>query len=279
MKHKTTLTFLFIGISLFLISCTDNTVNTMTVSPIKTSISIHKEMGLPTDKDSSDDYIINRPQYVVSYNKNLHVPNWVSWNLNASWYGDVPRFSGSFISDTSLPESFYRVKHSDYTNSGYDRGHMVRSEERTATDIDNKSTFILTSILPQTPKLNQQTWLSLEYACEDWCKKNNKEIYVIAGGRFPKTPELLKGIVAVPDSCWKIVVIMNRGQKIADITPNTPVIAVMMSNSKTDTLSNTWKNYKTTVRHIEQSTGYNFFQDIPKTTQDILETTINTVDP
>jgi endonuclease G len=72
---------------------------------------------------------------------------------------------------------------------------------------------------------------------------------------------------------------MNRGQKIADITPNTPVIAVMMSNSKTDTLSNTWKNYKTTVRHIEQSTGYNFFQDIPKTTQDILETTINTVDP
>lgn len=106
MKHKTTLTFLFIGISLFLISCTDNTVNTMTVSPIKTSISIHTEMGLPTDKDSSDDYIINRPQYVVSYNKNLHVPNWVSWNLNASWYGDVPRFSGSFISDTSLPESF-----------------------------------------------------------------------------------------------------------------------------------------------------------------------------
>lgn len=78
------------------------------------------------------------------------------------------------------------MKHSDYTNSGYDRGHMVRSEERTATDIDNKSTFILTSILPQTPKLNQQTWLSLEYACEDWCKKIIKKYMSLQVGVFQK---------------------------------------------------------------------------------------------
>jgi endonuclease G len=58
--------------------------------------------------------------------------------------GDVPRYQGTFKSDTLIPDTFYRVKHSDYTNSGYNRGHIVRSEERTKTEADNLATFYLT---------------------------------------------------------------------------------------------------------------------------------------
>ena len=235
------------------------------------SISIHTELGIPKDADTSDDYLIIRPQYALSYNKNLNVANWVSWNLNNAWYGDVPRFSGNFIVDTSLPAGFIRAKHTDYSNSGFDRGHMVRSEERTATAEDNKSTFIITNILPQTPTLNQQTWLSLEYECERLCKTENKELYVIAGGHFPTNPQKLNGVVSVPDSCWKIVVIMDRGQKLEAVNASTKIIAVMMNNGVYNSSNNNWKYYTTTVRAIEESTGYDFLSDVPKNIQNIIE--------
>ena len=235
------------------------------------SVSIHLEMGIPLDDNASNDYLIIRPQYALSYNQQLNLANWVSWNLHRGWYGDVPRYSGNFIQDTSLPAEFYKVKHGDYTGSGYDRGHMVRSEERTATAEDNKSTFMLTNIMPQTPTLNQQTWLSLELECERMCKNENKELFVIAGGVFGANPKRLNTVVAVPDSCWKIIVILDSGQRLKDITPATRVIAVMMNNGTYTSGKTDWKLYTTTVDAIEERTGYDFLSDIPKHIQNIIE--------
>ncbi|MBM4173956.1 MAG: DNA/RNA non-specific endonuclease, partial [Ignavibacteria bacterium] len=160
--------------------------------------SIHAPWGFPMDANPKDDHLIERKQYVLSYNEHLNVANWVAWQLNATWYGSTPRRSGKFITDTSLPESFTRITHDDYTKSGYDRGHIVRSEERTANIEDNTSTFLMSNILPQTPTLNQQTWLSLEYECERLCKSEGKELYVIAGGLFSGIPTRLNGKVAIP---------------------------------------------------------------------------------
>jgi len=231
--------------------------------------SVHLSLGLPVDADSTDEYVLVRPQYALSYNKNLNVSNWVSWELNSNWFGDVDRYSGNFIQDPLLPEGYYRVTHNDYTNSGYDRGHMVRSEERTRTDEDNKSTFYTTNILPQMPDLNQGVWLNLEYHCEDLCKQQNKELFVLAGGVF-YTKNKLKNVVTVPDSCWKIIIILNKGQGIGDINGNTEVIAVMMPNIA-GIRKDTWDKYKTTIRRIEGSTGYNFLSRVSKSIQDVIE--------
>ena len=235
------------------------------------SESIHVELGIPLDNNASNDYLIIRPQYALSYNSELNVPNWVSWNLHRGWFGGVPRYSGSFIQDTSLPAEYYRVKHSDYTNSGYDRGHMVRSEERTATAEDNKSTFIITNIMPQIPTLNQQTWLSLEFECERLCKDQNKELFIVAGGIFGANPKRLNTVVSVPDSYWKIVVILDSGQRVSDITPATKVIAVLMKNEVYTSGTTDWNLYSTTVNAIEEQTGYDFLSDVPKEIQEMIE--------
>lgn len=232
---------------------------------------VHAPWGYPKDSDAKDDYIIERKQYVISYNPKLNVPNWVAWQLNARWYGNVPRKSGKFITDTTLPSTFARISHDDYTKSGYDRGHMVRSEERTATEEDNLSTFYMSNILPQTPKLNQQTWLSLEYECERLCKVEGKELYVIAGGVFSQQPIRLNGKVAVPDSCWKIVIILEKGQKPKDIQMSNKVIAVMMKNGQYDKSNNSWELYTTTIDAIEQRTGYDVLSELLDTLEEHLE--------
>ena len=219
-------------------------------------------MGMLKDADSIDDYIIFRPQYIMSYNKNR--------NVNRDWYGGAVRYSGSFMTDTSLPVKFYRVKHSDYTNSGFDRGHMVRSDERTATDADNRSTFILSNILPQTPDLNQGVWLNMEYWCETMCKDSLKELYVIAGGIYSATPNTIGNGVAVPDSCWKIVVVLEKGQGWKNVTASTRVEAVIMPNVQ-GVRNDKWQQYKRSVKDIERVTGYNFLNELNATVQATIE--------
>ena len=45
------------------------------------------EFGVPTDADSSDDFIVTYPQYTASYNPSLGTPNWVSYELDPTHFG------------------------------------------------------------------------------------------------------------------------------------------------------------------------------------------------
>jgi len=233
------------------------------------SPSIHLECGIPKDKDSADDYIIIRQQYALSYNYKLGTPNWVSWEMNSNWFGDVERYEGNFITDNELPSNYTKIKHSDYTNSGYDRGHLVRSEERTKTVEDNKSTFLMTNIIPQTQDLNRGVWLNLEYYLENLCKKENKQIFVISGGIYSSGTKI-NNLVAIPDTCYKIAVVLDKGQSRKDITKNTRVIAVKMPNID-GIRSDKWEKYTTTIDAIEYSTGYDFLNYIKDDIENILE--------
>lgn len=232
--------------------------------------SIHIEMGLPKLQYHEETYLIQRPQYWSNYSEKLGNPFWVSWNLNKQWFGDVERYSGNFMVDLLLPDGTKRVSHSDYTNSGYDRGHLVRSEERTATVVDNKSTFFMTNVIPQTPELNRNTWLDLERYLEKLCKDEDKELYIVAGAYYNENPVYLKEKVAIPDSCFKIAVVLNKNEGIEDVNENTRIIAVMMPNNQ-DVKNHEWQSFTRTIRSIENSTKINFLTNLSENLQEILE--------
>jgi endonuclease G len=151
---------------------------------------------------------------------------------------------------------------------------MVMSEERTATVEDNKSTFLLTNVLPQKPDLNQGVWLRLETFCNDLCRKEDKELFIYAGGVF-HTDSVIGNGVAVPDSTWKIVVVLDKGQTLNDININTTVYSVMMPNQQ-GVRNDSWEKYITNVDQIELSTGYNFLSNVPENIQSVIESRIAT---
>ncbi|MFT3764687.1 MAG: DNA/RNA non-specific endonuclease [Minicystis sp.] len=227
---------------------------------------IHLALGTPTDADSSDDWLEVKQQYALSYNPKHLGANWVSWELNASYYGGEPRHKGKFIPDESLPEGWYRVRHEDYSNEGYDRGHMVRSEERTRTREDNTSTFVLTNILPQRHDLNAGPWLRLEDYCQRLALDDGKEMFLTAGPIFGPNPETIGHGVAVPESFFKIVVVLDGHQGPTDVSPSTRVIAVIMPNV-TGILDQPWGQYRTSVAEIERKTGYHFLGRVPESTR------------
>lgn len=225
-------------------------------------VSVHLVMGIPAAADPSDDHLMVKSSYALGYSHRRNVPNWVGWNLNASYFGSAPRRKGKFLPDDTLPAGWYRVQDHDYTGSGYDRGHMVRSEERTRSPEDNDTTFRLTNVLPQFHELNAGPWLKLESYCQELAQRENKELYLTAGGIFEAKPKTIGHDVAVPSSCFKIVVVLERGQGLADVTADTRVIAVIMPNVKS-ILAEPWGQYRTSVAEVEKKTGYTFLTAVP----------------
>lgn len=75
-------------------------------------------------------------------------PNWASWDLTTSDIGTASR-SSSFFVDTNLPTNFYWVGTSEYSGSGYDRGHLCPSADRTDTTNDNAMVFYMSNIMTE----------------------------------------------------------------------------------------------------------------------------------
>lgn len=57
--------------------------------------------------DNNEAYLIERPQFVLSYNGKKHNPNWVSWQLRKSDLGKADR--GPFEPDPLLPKGFLKI--------------------------------------------------------------------------------------------------------------------------------------------------------------------------
>jgi endonuclease G len=239
--------------------------------------SVHMELGVPMGTDPSDDALMVKAQYALSYNRHRHGPNWVSWHVEGSDFGPVHRRRGRFLADELLHAGRYRVQHDDYRGSGYERGHLVPSRDRTRSVEDNRATFLLTNVLPQRADLNDGPWERLEDHCHDLVARQGQALFEVAGGIFPARPEVIGGAVAVPEAFFKIVVVLKPSQGAADVRPSTPVIAVIMPNQP-GVRRVAWSSYRTTVREIERRTGYDFLTRVPADIQAVIETRAGSAD-
>ena len=96
--------------------------------------------GATADAANHARYLITRAQYALDYNDTTRQPNWVAWDLSSADLGTSGRSSDFFV-DPTLPAGFYRVLTTDYSGSGFDRGHLCPSGDRTVTEADNQVTF------------------------------------------------------------------------------------------------------------------------------------------
>lgn len=234
-------------------------------------------MGNPsnaiTNIAAMDNYLMIKHQYTLSYNSSRGTANWVSWHLSTGWKGNQPRCN-CFTADANLPGTFYITQPSDYTSSGYDRGHLCPSDDRDKNYADNYATFLMTNIIPQTPQLNQQTWNDLELYCTTLMNQGN-ELYIISGGYGVSDTIGTTNHVVVPSDCWKVIVVLPNGSNdVSRVSTSTRVIAVMMPN--TTTVGNQWGNYRVSIDSIEALTGFDFLSVVSTSLQTTIENAVDT---
>ncbi|NOU16306.1 MAG: DNA/RNA non-specific endonuclease [Bacteroidales bacterium] len=236
--------------------------------------------GAVTSTSYPNNYLMTKTQYTMSYNDSKRTCNWVSWHLSTAWIGTTPR-QDDFRADVTLPAGWVQVGATDFSGSGFDRGHMCPSADRTGSVADNSATFLMTNMIPQAPINNQQTWVNLENYCRTLINAGN-ELYIISGpwgqggtgSAGAKTLISTKNIV-VPAYVWKIVVVLPVGTNdVTRITSATRVIAIWTPN--TQSVSSAWGGYRTTVDYIENQTGYDFLNSVSTTIQSAIESTVDT---
>lgn len=231
----------------------------------------HLVMGNPsnatTDVANFTNYLLAKNQYVMSYHRDRGIPNWVAWHLDTTWLGTTPR-QDDFRPDSSLPAGWYQVLQTDYSGSGFDRGHHCPSGDRTASVADNSATFVMTNMMPQAPDNNQGPWEELESYSRTLAQAGN-EMYIYMGGAGQggvgsngPLNTVAAGHVVVPAFTWKVIVVLPNGDNDADrVSKTTRVIAVIMPNTQ-GIRNNSWTIYRTNVRQIERLTGLNFFTNV-----------------
>ena len=83
----------------------------------------------------------------------------------------------SFKEDPEIP-SAYRSKLSDYSGSGYARGHLCPSADRRASDDQQALTYYLSNMQPQWQKHNEAQWANLEGDVRKWAARCDT-LYVV----------------------------------------------------------------------------------------------------
>lgn len=222
-----------------------------------------------------NNYLISRTVEALGYCNSLGQPRWASWDLTSGDIGSAPR-STSFYTDLTLPTTFIRISTTDYNNSGYDRGHMCTSEDRTDTTNNNKLVFYMSNIVPQAPDNNQGPWAAFENYCQSLALAGNEMLIICGPSAFSGASLLSSNKVFIPGYTWKVAVVVpaGAGTALSRITSSTRVIALKVPNVA-GIRSVPWTNYITSAQQIQNDTGYTFFTALPSDVAAVLRAKVD----
>lgn len=226
--------FLFI-VSLFLGSCQSKPVRRQESAPA-----------------SSSDIRLDHKYFLISYNPEHRLPNWVSYQLSAvNLRKGIAQRRDKFFADPLLSaKNITQAKPTDFDGRTYDRGHMAPSEDFIWSQAANDSTFVMSNMVPQTRKLNRGSWKTLENKIRKWACAE-EELHIITGPLLSKNLPRFPSQVSVPQKFFKIVY---------DLTPPHKAIAFVYSQEDARIPPS---ERAMNVIDVEKLTGQTFLENLP----------------
>ena len=206
--------------------------------------------------------VVRHTYYTLSYNENYEEANWVYYALTDSMVmnGGEER-SNQFKMDTLVPTG--SAKSSDYTKSGYDRGHLCPAADMSFNHKAMLESFLMSNVSPQKPDFNRGIWKELETTVRGWAKKDHK-IIIVTGPVFKDNKGSIgKDEVLVPGYFFKIVF---------DATNKPKIIAFVLPNEKSN---RPLTDFAVTTDEAERLTGFDFFSQLPDSLETRLEAKVD----
>lgn len=251
-------------------------------------------MEIPSIKTGNVDALIvhTLPEgtlnYCVGYNSTLKANCWSAFKLyagfssnNKNWnrnrWRNGETFNGyggtgdPFQPDPVLPEEM-RINSSDYSGSGYQRGHILGSADRLNSKEANGQTFYLSNIMPQLKNFNEQgIWWNLENFLRSTYDQSSfrDTLYVVKGGTISTGNYTMinEGKLACPN--YYYIAILAFAKKYAKTNGGYYAIAFWMKHEgNTNDVNST---YAITIDELESRTGIDFFCNLPDVIEDAVE--------
>ena len=212
------------------------------------------------DVQPADIKILDRGEFAVGWSPSLRRPVWCAYHVTP----DVLYQTGQRPNFSKDKEAANSPSPGDYTRSGYDRGHMVPNhaiESRYGAD-DQKKTFLMSNIAPQTPALNQGVWRNVEHRIADFWPAKYGEIWVIVGTIPNRRGETLSGTdIEIPGRFYQVIV----AQEGMDVR----ALAVVFDQHVP------WREWAArnivSIDELEEEAGLDFLPDLPTFIQNPLE--------
>lgn len=200
--------------------------------------------------------------FTISFNKDNRTPNYVAWELLGEETTGATGRGDKFWTDPDLEGC---PTTSDYTRSGYDRGHMCPSADQKWSTEAMEDCFVMANICPQEHALNNGAWKTLENKERQWAQRDSA-IMIVAGPLY--TPADTKRIgqagVRVPGAFFKVLLApyLDEPRGIAFVYPNM-------------TAPGNMQNYAMSIDELERITGYDFFPALPDDVEEKVEATFS----
>lgn len=217
-----------------------------------------KELAIPISITPQQEQIIRHTGYTVSYNKELKLPNWVSYELTREETKGKEKRNNRFIADPLVKGII--ATNADYARSGYDKGHMAPAADMKWSPQAMKESFYFSNMCPQHPQLNRRGWKNLEEKIRDWAIADSA-IIIICGPIITKQPKTIgKNKVAVPQQYFKVI--------LSPFVRPMRAIGFLFNNRQAlEPLS----TYAVTVDSIERLTNMDFFASLPDEIENKIE--------
>ena len=210
----------------------------------------NEKIEIPAPLKDRSEIILNKKCYIVSYNNETKIPNWVAWHLTENHVdGDIKRFGG-YWEDEEVPAP--RARREDYKGSEWSHGHMCPAGDNKWDSIAMRETFLLTNICPQHRSLNSGLWNKIEQDCRNWAKQYG-DLYIVCGPvLYNKEHETIgDNKVVVPEAFFKVILCLQGPPK---------AIGFVIKNNEGKKKKDQFVN---TVDDVERITGIDFFPALP----------------
>lgn len=219
-------------------------------TPVSNGLNSIAYLEQPKLSDSERVFYNTTGRYSYVYAPEHRQSRWVAYKLTRDDIGGVGR-SGSFKVDSMITAcGWVCATNQDYRQSGYDRGHLLPSGDRTRTVEENRSTFLFSNVSPQHPRLNQRIWKDLEERLRRQTSQYDT-LYIVTGGVLEDSagyPVIGSG-VSVPELFYKVIA--GRKNDAFELD------AYVMPNAAEN--AGSFGAHRVSVDSVERLTGLEFF--------------------
>ena len=113
--------------------------------------------------ESLCDIIIDKEFLEICYDNELKAAKSVAYTLSGDLVNELNIVERPFFYEEEQIEGDHRATYYDYTNSGYDRGHLAPDAAFDWSEESLNATYSLANIIPQVQEVNRDMWVDVEH--------------------------------------------------------------------------------------------------------------------